>query len=57
MLAWLFENIATILICVVLLAIVAAIIINLIKNKRQGKSSCGNGCQSCPMSGTCHHKG
>lgn len=56
MLALLSENIATILICAVLLVIVAAIIVNLIKNKRQGKSSCGNGCQGCPMSGSCHHK-
>ena len=39
MLAWLCENIGTILICAVLLVIVAAIIANLVKNKRQGKSS------------------
>ncbi len=56
MLAWLCENIGTILICAVLLVIVAAIIANLVKNKRQGKSSCGNGCKGCPMSGSCHHK-
>lgn len=54
MLAWLSENIATILICVLLIAIAAAIIAGLIRNKKKGISSCGCGCANCPMSGKCH---
>ena len=53
---WLSENIWTIIICAVLIAIVAAIIVNMVKKKKQGKSmvcGCGN-CKSCPMSGSCH---
>ncbi len=56
MLAWISENIATIIICAVLIIIVAAIIIGMIRDKREGKSSCGCGCADCPMSGSCHPK-
>ena len=54
MLTWLSENIATIMICVALIAVVAAIIVSMVKNRRKGKSSCGCGCADCPMSGSCH---
>ncbi len=56
MLTWFAENLATIIICLVLAAIVAAIIINMIKNHKNGKSSCGCGCSGCPMNGSCHSK-
>ncbi len=52
--SWIIENIGTIVICLLLVAIVSAIIIRLIKNKKAGKSSCGCGCQSCAMAGACH---
>lgn len=51
MLAWISENIATIIICAVLIIIVAAIIIGMIRDRRKGKSSCGCGCANCPMGG------
>lgn len=54
MIEWLANNIATIIICAALLGIVAAIIVHMAKNKKQGKSSCGCGCSSCPMEGSCH---
>ena len=54
MLAWLTENMATIIICAVLIAVVSAIIISMIKNKKKGRSSCGCGCADCSMSGSCH---
>ena len=47
MLDWLFQNIATILICILLIGIVAAILIHMIRQKKQGKSSCGCGCSQC----------
>ena len=37
MLAWLTENMATIIICAVLIAVVSAIIISMIKNKKKGR--------------------
>ena len=56
MITWLTDNIATIIICAVLIAVVAAIIIHMVKNKNKGKSSCGCGCADCPMSSSCHSK-
>lgn len=47
MLAWISQNIATILICMVLIGIVAAIIIHMIRNKKKGTSACGCGCAQC----------
>ena len=58
MLQWIAGNIWTIIICAVLIGIVAAIIINMVKKKRKGKSvmcNCGN-CKGCAMQGSCHKK-
>ncbi|MDD6735629.1 MAG: FeoB-associated Cys-rich membrane protein [Clostridiales bacterium] len=54
MVTWLFNNISTIIVCGVLIAVVAAIVAYMVRNKRQGKSSCGCGCKSCAMRGSCH---
>ena len=54
MFTWISANIGTILICLVLIVIVAAIIRSLIRDKKRGKSSCGAGCAHCAMSGSCH---
>ncbi len=54
MLTWLTNNLATILITLVLIAIVAAIIIGMRKDKKAGKSSCGGNCAHCAMAGKCH---
>lgn len=53
MFAWITGNIGTIIICVILLAIVAAIITKMIRDKNRGKSSCGCGCANCAMGGAC----
>lgn len=54
MFSWIAQNLATILICAVLVAIVTAIIISMVKKKKAGRSACSCGCSTCPMSGTCH---
>ena len=54
MLIWIMENMATIIISAVLVFVVAAIIVNMIRGKRKGKSSCGCGCAGCAMNGACH---
>ena len=56
MLLWFLDNLATIIICVVLIVIVTAIIISMIRNNKKGKTSCGCGCSNCPMSSSCHSK-
>lgn len=54
MTAFLAANLSTILICIVLIAIVVFISIYLVRQKKQGKSSCGAGCAHCAMHGECH---
>lgn len=54
MFSWISANAGNIIAIVILAAIVAAIVINLIKQKKRGKSSCGCGCSTCPMGGSCH---
>lgn len=56
MLMWLGQNLSTMIISIILLLIVAGIVFYMIKSKRQGKSSCGCNCQSCPMGGACNNK-
>ena len=47
-------NAGTILVGVVLLIIVGGIVLKLVREKKQGKSSCGCGCDCCPNAGACH---
>ncbi len=54
MIDWLISQMSTIIVLLILAAIVAAIISSLIKDRRNGRSSCGCNCGSCPMHGNCH---
>lgn len=56
MLDWLRENAGTLAVLLVLLLILAAIIAYLIREKRSGRSSCGNNCAGCAMRGRCHRE-
>ena len=47
MFTWIADNLATIAICLFLAAIVTAIILKLVKDKKKGRSSCGCNCESC----------
>lgn len=55
MLGFIYENLATIVICILLIGIVSAIVTKLVKDKKKGKSPCGCNCGSCAMSGSCHN--
>ena len=50
------DNAGTILISLALAVLVAWIICRMHKDRKQGKSSCGCNCGSCPMSGACHRQ-
>ncbi len=54
MLTWISENLATIIVCAILLCAVAAVIAGMIRDRKKGRSSCGCGCANCPMKGGCH---
>ena len=48
------DIIITAIICLALVAVLSAIIVNMIRNKKKGKSACSCGCSSCSMTGICH---
>ena len=52
MIAWIANNIANILITGALIAIVAAIVMNMVKNKKKGISC--SGCSGCSSAASCH---
>ena len=54
MLEFLSANIGTIIVFIALAVIVGAIIYKMYRDKKQGKSSCGCSCASCPMANECH---
>ena len=47
---------STIIISLVILAAVAGIIASMVKDKKNGKASCGCGCERCAMKGECHKR-
>ena len=57
MLHWISANLSTILISIALSAIVVLIIRGLVRQKKQGKSSCGGNCAGCAACGSCLNKG
>ncbi len=57
MVQWIGANLATILICIVLLVMICLIVRYLVRQKKQGNTSCGCNCAHCAMHGSCHsHK-
>ncbi|MDE6502399.1 MAG: FeoB-associated Cys-rich membrane protein [Ruminococcus sp.] len=44
----------TIVTALILIAVIALIIFRMIKDKKDGKSSCGCGCEHCANSAHCH---
>ncbi|HPW00474.1 MAG TPA: FeoB-associated Cys-rich membrane protein [Oscillospiraceae bacterium] len=56
MFLWMIENWGTVVVGLLLAAALAAIVANMVKSKRSGKSACGCECAGCPMSGSCHQK-
>ncbi len=48
------ENLASIIVFVIVAVIVGTVVVKMIKDKKAGKSSCSCGCKGCPNSGNCH---
>lgn len=48
------ENLGTIITGIIVFVIAGSIIFKLMRDKRQGKSSCGCGCENCANSAYCH---
>ena len=56
MLQWIANNVGSIIALVVLAVLVSAIIVKMVKDKKNGKASCSCGCEHCAMSSECHKK-
>ena len=54
MIAWITANLGNIVVSLVLIAIVVSVIFKLIKDKKNGISSCGGNCKSCGMCSSCN---
>ncbi len=51
---WVQENLASLAVGLVLLAVLAAVAVSMARNRRAGKSGCGCGCEHCANRGFCH---
>ena len=54
MITWLTENIGTIIVLVIVLACAGLAAWKIVRDRRNGKSSCGCGCANCAMHEMCH---
>lgn len=52
MFQWVAQNLGTICICAIVLLLIGVALFSLLKDRRNGKSSCG--CSACSMRGVCH---
>lgn len=50
---WLVSNLGTIIVVLIVAAVVAAVFLSMIKDKKSGKGSCGCGCENCALHGQC----
>lgn len=48
--------IGTASVLLILAVVIGMVIFTMIKNKKEGKTSCGCGCSSCAMKDVCHTK-
>jgi cytochrome c553 len=55
MMGFILNNLATIIISVLLLGMVVAIILVMRKDKKSGKNTCGGNCSACHMCSACHN--
>ena len=56
MIAWIIENIASIIIVLVIAAFAVIAVMSLIRKRKKGKS-CSCGCEGCAYSGNCSEPG
>ncbi len=54
MLQWLQQNIATILVAAVVFAVLALVVVKMVRDRKRGKTSCSCGCGGCPHADACH---
>ena len=50
------DNLGTIAVGAIVALVIGVVAFIMIRDKAQGKSSCGGGCAGCPMSDKCHKR-
>ncbi len=53
MIQWFSENLATIVVAVIVFAVLALVVVKMIRDKKRGKSGCSCGCGGCPHASAC----
>ena len=53
MIIWMTENLGTIVVSIILVVIVAFAIRRIVKDRKDGVSSCGGNCAHCKMCSSC----
>ncbi len=53
MLTWISVNLGTIVVSLILIIVVSAVVFKMIKDKKNGISSCGGNCAHCNMCAAC----
>lgn len=48
------QNIGTIIVALIVIAVIVAVVHIMINDKKKGKSLCGASCKCCPNSELCH---
>ncbi|WMJ83043.1 FeoB-associated Cys-rich membrane protein [Oscillospiraceae bacterium LTW-04] len=56
MFEFLSSNLPTIIVGAIVFTVITMVVVKLIKDKINHKSSCGCGCANCPSASACHHK-
>ena len=51
---WLVSNLGTLIVLIIVAAVVAAVFLSMIKDKKSGKGGCGCGCENCALHAQCH---
>lgn len=54
MMHWITQNGGTLLVGLVVAAVLAGVILKMIRDKKNHKSSCGCSCSGCPGASYCH---
>ncbi|MBQ7106201.1 MAG: FeoB-associated Cys-rich membrane protein [Clostridia bacterium] len=56
MMNWVLDNLASIIVLTVVIAIITLVVIKMIKDKKNGKQNCSCGCEGCAFKDNCHTK-
>ena len=51
---WFMENLGTVIVAAIVLTVLTLVSVRMVRNKKQGKSTCGCGCGGCAMKDRCH---